>query len=118
MRRSALRSLGFVPRKRRQAHRSLTQTPADDAWLFVIAGLDPAIHRLRKRMDARVKPAHDERRDAWLFEIVSAQKNPPHPEERRSRVSKDGQRHGPAWFETHRCAMLLTMRREPWLFEN
>jgi hypothetical protein len=29
----------------------------------VIAGLDPAIHRIRpplKRMDARVKPAHDE----------------------------------------------------------
>jgi hypothetical protein len=33
--------------------------------LFVMAGLDPAIHRLRekrasrKKMDARVKPAHD-----------------------------------------------------------
>jgi hypothetical protein len=31
---------------------------------FVIAGLDPAIHPLRKihfmKMDARVKPAHDE----------------------------------------------------------
>jgi hypothetical protein len=31
---------------------------------FVVAGLDPATHRLRKnhfakRMDARVKPAHD-----------------------------------------------------------
>jgi len=31
---------------------------------FVIAGLDPAIHRLcqkvfRKKMDARVKPGHD-----------------------------------------------------------
>jgi hypothetical protein len=26
----------------------------------VIAGLDPAIHRLAKKMDARVKPAHDE----------------------------------------------------------
>src|SRR4051812_37024282 len=26
----------------------------------VIAGLDPAIHLLRKTMDARVKPAHDE----------------------------------------------------------
>jgi hypothetical protein len=25
----------------------------------VIAGLDPAIHLLRKTMDARVKPAHD-----------------------------------------------------------
>jgi len=25
----------------------------------VIAGLDPAIHFLRKMMDARVKPAHD-----------------------------------------------------------
>jgi hypothetical protein len=25
----------------------------------VIAGLDPAIHRLAKRMDARVEPAHD-----------------------------------------------------------
>jgi hypothetical protein len=25
----------------------------------VIAGLDPAIHRLSKGMDARVKPAHD-----------------------------------------------------------
>ena len=32
---------------------------------FVMAGLDPAIHRFRKnpllkRMDARVKPAHDD----------------------------------------------------------
>jgi len=26
---------------------------------MVIAGLDPAIHLLRKKMDARVKPAHD-----------------------------------------------------------
>jgi hypothetical protein len=26
----------------------------------VIAGLDPAIHLLRRKMDARVKPAHDE----------------------------------------------------------
>ena len=26
----------------------------------VIAGLDPAIHPFRKKMDARVKPAHDE----------------------------------------------------------
>jgi hypothetical protein len=25
----------------------------------VIAGLDPAIYLLRKKMDARVKPAHD-----------------------------------------------------------
>jgi hypothetical protein len=28
--------------------------------LFVIAGLDPAIHRLRKKLDARVKPGHDD----------------------------------------------------------
>jgi hypothetical protein len=28
----------------------------------VIAGLDPAIHPFRKKMDARVKPAHDELR--------------------------------------------------------
>jgi hypothetical protein len=27
---------------------------------LVIAGLDPAIHLLAKKMDARVKPAHDE----------------------------------------------------------
>jgi hypothetical protein len=27
---------------------------------FVIAGLDPAIHLLRDKMDARVKPGHDE----------------------------------------------------------
>ena len=26
---------------------------------FVIAGLDPAIHPFRKKMDARVKPGHD-----------------------------------------------------------
>jgi hypothetical protein len=26
---------------------------------FVIAGLDPAIHPLRKKMDARVMPGHD-----------------------------------------------------------
>jgi hypothetical protein len=26
----------------------------------VIAGLDPAIHRSSKKMDARVKPGHDE----------------------------------------------------------
>jgi hypothetical protein len=25
----------------------------------VIAGLDPAIHPFRKKMDARVEPAHD-----------------------------------------------------------
>jgi hypothetical protein len=30
--------------------------------LVVIAGLDPAIHPLAKRMDARVKPAHDAER--------------------------------------------------------
>jgi len=36
------------------------------AYSVVIAGLDPAIHLLRETMDARVKPAHDER-DAWLF---------------------------------------------------
>jgi len=29
---------------------------------FVIAGLDPAIHLLRKMMDARVTPAHDGQR--------------------------------------------------------
>ena len=52
MRRSALRSLGFVSgEERRQAHRSLTQTPADDTWPLVIAGLDPAIHHLRERME-------------------------------------------------------------------
>jgi hypothetical protein len=28
----------------------------------VIAGLDPAIHPIRKKMDARVKPAHDNRK--------------------------------------------------------
>jgi hypothetical protein len=28
---------------------------------FVMAGLDPAIHHLTKKMDARVKPAHDKR---------------------------------------------------------
>ena len=27
----------------------------------VIAGLDPAIHLYAKKMDARVKPAHDRR---------------------------------------------------------
>jgi hypothetical protein len=27
--------------------------------LGVIAGLDPAIHHLAKRMDARIEPAHD-----------------------------------------------------------
>jgi hypothetical protein len=30
--------------------------------MLVIAGLDPAIHHLRKKMDARVKPAHDAER--------------------------------------------------------
>jgi hypothetical protein len=30
-----------------------------NSFLIVIAGLDPAIHRL-SMMDARVKPAHDE----------------------------------------------------------
>jgi hypothetical protein len=29
-------------------------------WLnVVIAGLDPAIHHLRKKMDARIKSGHD-----------------------------------------------------------
>src|SRR3954451_16524798 len=37
--------------ERRQAHRSLTQTPADDTWPLVIAGLDPAVHHLRERME-------------------------------------------------------------------
>jgi hypothetical protein len=27
--------------------------------IVVIAGLDPAIHHFRKKMDTRVKPAHD-----------------------------------------------------------
>jgi len=38
---------------------------ADGSHGFVMAGLDPAIHRFRKTlfsMDARVKPAHDEAR--------------------------------------------------------
>jgi hypothetical protein len=30
------------------------------APIGVMAGLDPAIHPLAKKMDARVKPAHDE----------------------------------------------------------
>jgi hypothetical protein len=30
----------------------------------VIAGLDPAIHPFRKKMDARVKPGHDGRKGA------------------------------------------------------
>jgi hypothetical protein len=29
-------------------------------FFFVMAGLDPAIHHSAKKMDARVKPAHDE----------------------------------------------------------
>ena len=29
-------------------------------FAVVIAGLDPAIHPFRKKMDARVKPGHDE----------------------------------------------------------
>jgi hypothetical protein len=28
-------------------------------FTVVIAGLDPAIHPLREKMDARVKPGHD-----------------------------------------------------------
>ena len=48
---------------------------------------------------------------AWLFEIVTLQHFQPHPEEARSAVSKDGQRHGPLWFETRCVATLLTMRR-------
>jgi hypothetical protein len=41
-------------------------------------------------MDPRVKPAGDERKKPWLFEIVSAQNTPPHPEEpeRSEGVSK------------------------------
>jgi hypothetical protein len=37
--------------------------PRNDGGLFVIAGLDLAIHPLQRfigTMDARVKPAHDE----------------------------------------------------------
>jgi hypothetical protein len=30
-------------------------------YSVVMAGLDPAIHHLRKKMDARVKPVHDGR---------------------------------------------------------
>jgi hypothetical protein len=32
-----------------------------------MAGLDPAIHHLRKKMDARVKPAHDGRESSATF---------------------------------------------------
>jgi hypothetical protein len=32
-----------------------------------MAGLDPAIHPFRKKMDARVKPAHDASRAQCLF---------------------------------------------------
>jgi hypothetical protein len=71
MRRSALRSLGFVrgANEKDDAPASLNTGRCCLAYPLVIAGLDPAIHLLRKRMDARVKPAHDERREAWLFDI-------------------------------------------------
>src|SRR3954449_4623839 len=53
--------------------------------LTVIAGLDPAIHLLRtiffrRRMDARVKPAHDERNAFVTARLCSA----PRREERRA----------------------------------
>jgi hypothetical protein len=35
--------------------------------LSVIAGLDPAIHHLRMKMDARVKPGHDNSTSALVF---------------------------------------------------
>ena len=35
----------------------------------VIAGLDPAIHHLRKKMDARVKPAHDAERAVQAIDV-------------------------------------------------
>src|SRR3954465_6934564 len=38
----------------------------------VIAGLGPAIHLLRKTMDARVKPAHDEGEGDAIGEHVGA----------------------------------------------
>jgi hypothetical protein len=45
-------------------HRSTSTASRPGHETFVIAGLDAAIHPLRKilakKMDARVKPAHDE----------------------------------------------------------
>jgi hypothetical protein len=32
--------------------------------MLVIAGLDPAIHHFAKKMDARVKPGHDDAAEA------------------------------------------------------
>jgi predicted N-acetyltransferase YhbS len=60
---AALRSLGFWPRKekrRRRARAANNRAGEALACSVVIAGLDPAIHFLAKRMDARVKPGHDE----------------------------------------------------------
>jgi hydroxypyruvate reductase len=46
-------------------------------YSVVIAGLDPAIHRLCKRMDARVKPAHDEEGESRQHDAHVDQVNEP-----------------------------------------
>jgi hypothetical protein len=61
---AALRSLGFVRRSKkrgRRARAAKNRAGGALACSVVIAGLDPAIHPLREKMDARVKPGHDER---------------------------------------------------------
>src|SRR5262249_10321510 len=48
----------------------------------VIAGLDPAIHLLRQKMDARVKPGHDGGgwgSPALPFKVISAAQHPHSP---------------------------------------
>ena len=53
---------------------AVTALPADIESRVVIAGLDPAIHLFRKKMDARVKPAHDAERICSIraeFAVVS-----------------------------------------------
>jgi hypothetical protein len=46
------------------SRRCFERGPICGAWFVYIAGLDPAIHHSAKRMEARVKPAHDGRATA------------------------------------------------------
>jgi hypothetical protein len=78
----AQKSAPASPRRRGEAREfALARTPAA---LFVIAGLDPAIqaessHLRACRMDARVEPAHDEKRNAVSKNLCWCGYPPPQP---------------------------------------
>jgi hypothetical protein len=51
----------FAEENARKSEKSVHHSPPSSSLATVIAGLDPAIQLLAKRMDGRVKPGHDVR---------------------------------------------------------